>query len=214
MSSAPQTTSAGIRIPAIASVMSSRLQAVKSPWMISGFTRERLSVMRPENLSRFAFATENLAARPMTAAGSCFSPSRMIGLTGIFTPAAHRDHRSGRIAVADGETEADGRAEGVADQDRFDDSEPLQDLLHPLHVGGHLLLAGAFGLAVAGQIDGRDIERIFQRRVLLNPVRVIPPEPWMKTSVLRSGRKLPLLTQQAILRPSISWKWIMAASSL
>ena len=79
-------TNAGTRISATASIRSNWSQAAKSPWRISGLTRERVSVIRPENRSRFAFAIENLAASPMIAAGFCFSPSRMAGLTGIRTP--------------------------------------------------------------------------------------------------------------------------------
>ncbi len=166
-------TRAGIRIPATASVISRPSQAEKSPWMISGSTRESESARVPESRSRFAFATENLAARAITAPGSCLSPSRMSRIDRHLQPPADRDHRGGRIAVADGEGEADGGPEGVADHDGLGDPETVEDLFHPPGVGGHVPLARSFGLAVAGQVDGDDVIRRLQGGVLLYPVRVV-----------------------------------------
>ena len=57
------------------------------------------------------------------------------------------------MTIPDHETQGNGSAEGVADQNRLRNSKSLQDLFHPLHIGGYILLSGPVGLSVAGQVE-------------------------------------------------------------
>ena len=76
------------------------------------------------------------------------------------------------MTIPDHETQGNGGAEGVADQNRLRNSKSLQDLFHPLHIGGYILLSGPIGLSVAGQVERDDIEEILQGCVLPNPIRM------------------------------------------
>src|SRR3989339_445613 len=90
-------------------------------------------------------------------------------------PSAYRHNGGGFIAFFDRKSQADCRAQRMADQNRLDDAGRLYEFLHERNIGKHFLFPRPRGPPVAGQIQSGNIEVILQGENLLVPILIGAP---------------------------------------